>query len=833
MAKKKDTKQLVVQQIIVKSPQRRVYDVGDWRTALRAADYGRTRQLYDLFDDIIIDGVLFDAIDKRIDAVLNSDLIFTDRTGKENEEISRLIDTTAWATLMREIMNQRFFGRAALEMSFADGFRVEPIKPKYIDLRNRQILLDDTGSAGIPYDGDSHLLVLGKDDDFGLLLKAAPYAIWKRGGFGDYAQWIELFGMPQRIGKYNTYDTESRKLLEEAMEKAGSAPYVIIPKEAEVEMRESNTGSGDSFNDFRKACNEEILITILGQTLTTVQGDKGARSLGEVHMEVEDNKHQTDLRFVQRTLNEMVVPMLIARGFNLEGGQFVFPKAAETLSVNEIVQLTNVIEIPASYIYERFAIPMPADGETIAGRRSAQTGEEPDEVDNEDADDNTDDPVKNADGRSFLRRMWDFFVQAPQDGAMTGTTPTQLSSATSLDRRVMRRVARGNKGFDVELWRFISKDLVKAVRSAEKGIQNTDTAFAYNVTDSAMQTAMEINLFRFSAAKTLAEVQELNRIFRTSKNYRDFEERASKVCSKFNAEYQRTEFDTAFNAAQSASNYMRLMRLSKVAPYWEYVTASDNHVRESHKWLDGVILPFDDAYWQKIFPPNGWNCRCTVIGRTRNQVGKVDFKHMHEKVERYFETKDWEMSLNSGWGVNRALRGEVFLENQFYIKNFAGKENKTLGELYHDDWDLPSFEKRLEQATQEMPVYEGSATDWYRTHQVFRDYMGREVELPEKVFEIHTKEGTHYATERVPLLDCIEEILSNPDEIWLNDFKEDFKNLNMIRFYRNDAVNVVCEVTKDLKYEIKTWFVIHGKSKSPYKSKDPRYKYRRGLLIKK
>ncbi len=178
------------------------------------------------------------------------------------------------------------------------------------------------------------------------------------------------------------------------------------------------------------------------------------------------------------------------------------------------------------------------------------------------------------------------------------------------------------------------------------------------------------------------------------------------------------------------------------------------------------------------------------------------------------------MSKKSGWGVNRALRGEVFSENQFYIKSFAGKENKTLGELYHDDWDLPSFEKRLEQATQEMPVYEGSAVDWYRTHQVFRDYMGREVELPESVFKKHTE--NKYEKERVPLLNCIEEVLSNPDEIWLNDFQKEFRNLNMIRFYKGNVVNVVCEVTEDLRYEIKTWFRIFLNPKPQKQSEDPR-----------
>ena len=760
---------LVVQQIVVKAPQRRVYDIGDWRAALRSADAGKAKYLYDLFDDIMIDGVLSNAVDKRIQAVLNAEVVFMDARGKENDAVVRLIDTTAWETLVRQIMNTRFFGRSAVELSFADGFGAYGIKPKYIDLVGRRILLDDEGMEGVSYQNDSHLLVLGRPDDYGLLLKAAPYAIWKRGGFGDYAQWIELFGMPQRVGKYNTYDPQSRQLLVEAFEKAGSAPYVVIPKEADIETRDGNTGSGESYNEFRQANNEEILITILGQTLTTVQGERGARSLGEVHLEVEAAKHASDLRFVQRTLNERVIPMLSARGFAVEGGAFVFPKAAEPLSVADLVQLSNVIDIPAKYIHEKYSIPMPEHGEPVAGRRPATVEEI--EVVEDKADAGGAETGKDKDGKKgrrladgeggILGRLRDFFVGAPQDGATAGTIPTGMNDGATLDERVMARVAAGGADFDTELYGYFAEDLLKAVRTAAEGIENADTAYAYGVTDHAMQTAMEINLFQFSAAKTLAELQELNRLFRESKDFRDFERRAAEVCEQFNRRWQQTEYATAQAVAEEASNYRRLRRGVKTMPFWEYFTARDELVRPTHRLLDGVILPANDPRWDKIYPPNGWNCRCTVVGRTRNQAREVDTEQMRRRVDAFFETAEWKKAAAQGWGVNRALRGEVFAQNQFYIRRFQDKASKALGALYYNDWGLDSFGKRLAAAKTPMPVYEGTASEWYDTHPVLKDYMGREVAMDEKVFERHTTKG--YAKARVPLLGCIGDVLSSPD----------------------------------------------------------------------
>jgi uncharacterized protein with gpF-like domain len=47
-------------------------------------------------------------------------------------------------------------------------------------------------------------------------------------------------------------------------------------------------------------------------------------------------------------------------------------------------------------------------------------------------------------------------------------------------------------------------------------------------------------------------------------------------------------------------------------PLLQYVTAGDSRVRQSHKKLDKIILPMDHPFWDTHYPPNDWNCRCTV-----------------------------------------------------------------------------------------------------------------------------------------------------------------------------------------------------------------------------
>jgi hypothetical protein len=45
----------------------------------------------------------------------------------------------------------------------------------------------------------------------------------------------------------------------------------------------------------------------------------------------------------------------------------------------------------------------------------------------------------------------------------------------------------------------------------------------------------------------------------------------------------------------------------------EYVTVGDGRVRPEHAMLDRIKRPVDDKFWNYAYPPNSWNCRCTVL----------------------------------------------------------------------------------------------------------------------------------------------------------------------------------------------------------------------------
>ncbi len=76
-----------------------------------------------------------------------------------------------------------------------------------------------------------------------------------------------------------------------------------------------------------------------------------------------------------------------------------------------------------------------------------------------------------------------------------------------------------------------------------------------------------------------------------------------------------TAFNTAMQRAYSLGRYeqMKDPATIDVLPFWQYWTVGDDRVRPEHAVLDGFAAHANDPVWMKIYPPNGFNCRCSVV----------------------------------------------------------------------------------------------------------------------------------------------------------------------------------------------------------------------------
>ncbi len=94
----------------------------------------------------------------------------------------------------------------------------------------------------------------------------------------------------------------------------------------------------------------------------------------------------------------------------------------------------------------------------------------------------------------------------------------------------------------------------------------------------------------------------------------------------------RTNMQTAFNAGHYKS--MTDETVMRLRPYWQYVTAGDGSVRESHAVMEGRVYRADDPIWDIWYPPNGFKCRCMVASLSEKQVERMGLHVEREAPSR-------------------------------------------------------------------------------------------------------------------------------------------------------------------------------------------------------
>jgi len=401
----KKPKQIKISNVLVVQPPRRdSTDVVKWRNAIKAADRGRRFALVNLLEDLLLDPVLEDAVNRRIRKITNNDITFQS-DGEEIEEMADFIDSLEFEKLLREIVLTKAFGKSVIELNFDPSFSIFSVPRQNLDTLKKIILPDISLQDGILYENDPFLLNLGDDKDLGFLTRVAPYVIFKRNGGADYAQFCELWGIPILAGMYDPEDETGRTEMEEAMRKRGAGGSVVMSKNGDLKPLSTNV-NGAVHTEFLEWLDSQILIGVLGQTMTTKDGSSLSQS--QVHERTEEDIAKADRIYVQRILNTFLVPMLEKRGFPVKNGFFKFIEQDNTPlkeKLNIALAVNKITEdgVDDDYFYNTFGLPR--------GKKS----KEPEEENTEEEEEKKKKEKKvTAEELSFFNRLKDFFSGAPR-----------------------------------------------------------------------------------------------------------------------------------------------------------------------------------------------------------------------------------------------------------------------------------------------------------------------------------------------------------------------------------------------------------------------------------
>lgn len=88
----------------------------------------------------------------------------------------------------------------------------------------------------------------------------------------------------------------------------------------------------------------------------------------------------------------------------------------------------------------------------------------------------------------------------------------------------------------------------------------------------------------------------------------------------------KTIFRTNMQASYAAGQWEQIDATKQVAPYLLYDAVDDYRTREEHAAWDGTVLKVDDPWWTDHYPPNGYNCRCSVIQLTEDEVKALNLE---------------------------------------------------------------------------------------------------------------------------------------------------------------------------------------------------------------
>jgi hypothetical protein len=370
MPSREDKQSIIINNVDVRPVQRRSQDIQTWRIALMNAEgiYQQRNDLFTLYDEILLDGHLSAVIEKRISRITNAAMSFRIKD-KPVEEIEKLMRTSAWETLLRESLNARFWGHSLIELNFSNPGENQNnstilINRRYVKPRFELVTRNAHDMNGIKYTESPYVertIEVGGAEDLGILLKCCPHVIFKRGAFGDWIEFAEVFGMPLRWATYQ--NEQSREILNEALAKAGSAGYVVAPEGSKIEFQSPTGNSGnDIFSSLRSALNEEISVTVLGNTMTTTEAKSSGYAQSLTHGQEQSEVHADDKAYILRVLNEKLIPYLARIGYQTEGGEFSFIEN-ERMSLKDrldiALKVADKVNVGDSYWYETFGIPRP------------------------------------------------------------------------------------------------------------------------------------------------------------------------------------------------------------------------------------------------------------------------------------------------------------------------------------------------------------------------------------------------------------------------------------------------------------------------------------------
>lgn len=308
-----------------------------YQYALRLADdYDKPLRykLYEVYKDVVrYDAHLKSLIQNRQNRLKQLDFVIRDVDGNVDLEYSKKFKKIWFSTVIDKFIDSIFYGHSLLSINSITNNNIDSvtlIDRSFVSPEKGLILEDYYNLTGYDYrdisNADNNFLIeIGDKYDLGLLETLSPLALFKKFDLQFWNMFIELYGIPYRIGKVTSDDQKSRKNMFEALKNMGAAGFAILNNKDSIEFADNKaTGGGSIYSDMINLANSEMSKLVLGAAGITDGLMSGTQAQSSVHQLQLDVVTKSDTINFEYFVNQTLLPKLSLFNVIPEGYEFDF-----------------------------------------------------------------------------------------------------------------------------------------------------------------------------------------------------------------------------------------------------------------------------------------------------------------------------------------------------------------------------------------------------------------------------------------------------------------------------------------------------------------------------
>lgn len=566
-----------------------------WKRAVAMAEdelRPRREELYRLYHRSMEDDHLLSQIRTARFTVRMSEFKLLAGDKEADAKLIELFERPWFHDFLQHAVDSEFYGHSLIEFDsrLQDGEfkRVTIIPREHVRPEYGDVVISVHDEKGIPYRErpiNKYLVEIGESNDLGLLKVLSKIVIRKEYSLVDWSRRNEKFGMPFLILNTTSRDKTELDAKEEMAANFGSNAYAIFDDQDKATLLESNQAfTYQTFKDFGAWADAAIAMLVNGQTGTSEE--KAFVGSAEVHERILNTYTKDRMKRIQYIINFTLIPFLVSHGYPLQGIRFQFIDLLP--SSKKADSMDNDTPPPAPGEDEKKK--QPGKSLTLATPKPNPMAEE-------------------------LHHIYNGVACCEHHGAHRLADGIDVNDIIEKAARKVfdQKLAAGE--LDEASWKYFSDQLDQALTEA-RGKTLYETSYR-NATDWELAAQLRNNIFIFAAFKNHRNITDMvDNLTDEQGNLRewaDFKQAAEQISKNYFEAWLKAEYNTAVATGQTAAKWRQFQDNKDVLPTLTYVTQRDELVRDAHKVLEGVTKKVDDPFWDRFYPPNGWNCRCDII----------------------------------------------------------------------------------------------------------------------------------------------------------------------------------------------------------------------------